>query len=909
MAAKNASFQQLVVVGSSAGGIEALRTLVETLPPDFPAPIVLAQHLDPTHPSRLVEILTPRSVLPVRSLTDREVLEPGIVFVVPSDFNVEITDHDIRLLADGERRPHPSVDLLLSSAAMTFGENLIAVILTGSGSDGAAGAAAVKRAGGLVIIQDPETATFPSMPLSLAPTTVDIVAGLESIGQILSDVVRGDFAGKPPTEDEQLMAFMTHLREQSGVDFTNYKPATIRRRLQRRFLATNTRDLRAYNDYLRQHPEEYASLINGFLINVTEFFRDPALYDYLRDHILPSLVAEAKERGELRLWSAGCATGEEAYSLAILVAELLGAGTDHLDVRIFATDLDGASIAFARRGVYPASSLAALPDNLRDRYFDQLDDSCEARKQIRNMIVFGQHDLVQRAPFPRIDLVFCRNVLIYFMPELQQRALQLFASSLREGGYLVLGKTENVSQRTAWFAPDQTALKIFRRTADHVGFPARRLHDGVLPPIVRAPPRTQQLVYGRGAAIAQRESEKTRGRAGFSRFETALLNLPFGIVIVNRSYDIQIINGAARRMFGIHASAVNEDFLHLVQYVPLDRMRQAIDAAFKGESPHDVHEVTAIYGEPEQRRFIEVSCYAEQSGSADRSGAVIILTRDVSETEGNRRQLAETIAGQQAANETLLDQLRAHTETNRQLLDANQDLIAHTAELQSANEELTISNEEAQAAAEEVETLNEELQATNEELETLNEELQSTNEELNVANDDLASRSDELRTMASSLDEQRRRAEDDRDRLSAIVTNMADPVIVVARDGSPVLANEAYREILGDLDAGFEPLDERGQPFPPELAPQQRAARGELFSQDFTLTAPNGERRWFEARGNAIMRDGRHEGGVITIRDITDRSLRQLQDEFMALAGHELRTPLATMSGYLQLLRRQLAKQ
>ncbi|MGZ3714701.1 MAG: chemotaxis protein CheB, partial [Ktedonobacterales bacterium] len=321
------SLYRLVVVGSSAGGIEALSTLVATLPADFSAPLVLAQHLDPHHLSHLGEILARRSALPVRTVLDHERLEPGVVYVVPSNRHVEIADHTVRVSADDaseEKRPKPSVDRLLTSAAHAYGEQLIAVILTGTGSDGAVGARAVKAAGGAVIIENPATAAYPGMPESLAPTTVDFVSDLERIAPLLQDLLSGVHTAMPPEADDLLLALLANLREQTGMDFSHYKRPTILCRLQRRMVSTGTRQLVDYAAYLAHHPEEGGRLAASFLINVTEFFRDPAFYAALRERVLPELIAYARTQGNvLRIWSAGCATGEEAYSVAILVAEAL----------------------------------------------------------------------------------------------------------------------------------------------------------------------------------------------------------------------------------------------------------------------------------------------------------------------------------------------------------------------------------------------------------------------------------------------------------------------------------------------------------------------------------------------------------------------------------------------------------
>src|SRR5262245_32720188 len=466
---------QLVAVGASAGGIDALSTLASTLPEGFPAPIVIAQHLDPRRRSHLPEILGRKSALPVRSVEERERLEPGVIYLVPANADVVITDHEVSLGELQGGGPRPSVDRLLKTAAESFGEQLIAVILSGEGSDGAEGARAVKQAGGTVVIQDPQTAAHPSMPLSLAPPTVDIIARLESIGPLLNARLTGACQPVPADDEARLERFLKQLRDQTGIDFASYKRPTITRRLQRRMAAVGATSLRDYQRYLGRNPAEYDRLASSFLIKVTDFFRDADLYAYLREHIVPELISYAADHDqEIRVWSAGCATGEEAYSLAILLADALGDDSSRFNVRVFATDIDNDAINFARRGIYPPSSVEAVPPELIDRYFQRLDDAFEIRKQIRSLTVFGQHDLAQRAPFPRIDLAVTRNVLIYFTPELQKRALQLFAFSLREGGILVLGKAESVGQLPDYFVAEEPRLKVYRRQGERVLIPPSR---------------------------------------------------------------------------------------------------------------------------------------------------------------------------------------------------------------------------------------------------------------------------------------------------------------------------------------------------------------------------------------------------------------------------------------------------
>lgn len=950
-----ARLYSLVVVGSSAGGIEALSTLVATLPADFPAPLVLAQHLDPHHLSHLGEILARRSTLPVRTVVDREHLEPGVVYTVPSNRHVEITDHRVRLLADDApdgKHPKPSVDRLLTSAAHVYGEQLIAVILTGTGSDGASGARAVKAAGGTVIIEDPATATYPGMPESLAPAAVDFVSDLERIGPLLYDLLTGAHAPTLPEAEEPLHALLVHVREQIGIDFSRYKRPTILRRLQRRMVTTDMRSLADYADYLARQPEECSKLAASFLINVTEFFRDPALFTALRERVLPELIAHARmDNGNvLRIWSAGCATGEEAYSLAILVADALGDALGQYTVQIFATDLDEDALAFARRGIYPAAALGGMPEAVRARAFAPLDGSYEILPHLRRMVTFGQHDLGQRAPFPHIDLVLCRNVLIYFTTDLQRRALQLFAFALRDGGYLALGKAETANSLAAYFAPAIEQLKVYRRHGDRV-----------LPPITRIKAIDGTDAGGRAAEHA--ESHRPAGRIGpaiagaradrreprpthdadpralrdSERLGRLVLDTAVGAVVVDQHYNIQIINNAAIRLLGVYTTTTGKDLLHVAQGIPIAPLRAALDAAFH-DSPHGPSEnvttvtVRTATGEP---RHVQIACYPYTPAREQREGmegpgpvppvvAALLLVSDVTDLVNRQRAAAETAARAEAdhllarsleqggaeqrqrdqieENARLRAQLEEVSALNRTLLHANQQLVEANLDLRRGNDELMVGREEAEAGAEEIKTLNEEMQATNEELVTVNEELEATVEELHTANDDLTARGRELQRLAASLEQQHALSEAARAQHEAILLSMGDALMVVDAAGALVLTNAAYARMFGRADAVVVAEDARGQPLPPDEQPQRRAASGALFSVQFTLTAPDGARRWFEAAGQPIVGGNTARGGVVTIRDISERRLRLLQEEFLTLATHELRTPLSTLLMALQLL-------
>jgi two-component system CheB/CheR fusion protein len=469
-------------------------------------------------------------------------------------------------------------------------------------------------------------------------------------------------------------------------------------------------------------------------------------------------------------------------------------------------------------------------------------------------VVFGQHDLGQRAPFPRIDVALCRNVLIYFTPELQRRALQLFAFALRDAGYLVLGKAESTTPLAEHFTLVQPRLRIYRRHGERVLLPPARIRD-VTPAVSVGAPATRPALSGMERELA-RVHILSGTKAPSERAEQVLIELPIGVVVVDRRYDIQSINPVARRLLGVHASAIGEDLIHQALRGLAEPLRDVVDAALQGNTRSLVYELDSMPDTPGQTRWFELqACPYRQLDHQDNGELVLITAADVTERERLRREREAAAAQAEREAEHLRTLLDESTTSVRQLIEANEELAATNTTLRSANEELLVGNEESQAGMEEIETLNEEQQATNEELETLNEELQATVEELNTTNDDLQARGLELQELARSVDEER-------SRLAAVLAGLPDAVLVVDRQGVPILTNEAYYRLFGD--GQIELVDDQGRYLPDEPALPQRAARGDAFRIRFNVRRGDGAQP-FEAIGQPIRTDG-VDGGVIVIR-------------------------------------------
>ena len=714
---------QLVVgIGASAGGIDAFKTFFSAMPTDIGMAFVIVQHLDPNHESSLAAIIATYTAMPVHVAADGMLVGPNHIFVIPPDAILTIKDgilHIARPAPPSARRI--SVNTFLESLAEDQGENAVAIILSGFGSDGALGIAAVKEHGGLTLSQaEFDHHAKRGMPQSAASGGfVDHVLAVEDMPKALLDYRNHRAicdAHKGPDgirEDlpSHLATICAILHGRLGRDFSDYKAGTLMRRIQRRMHVLQTDEVSEYVAQLRKLPHEAEMLFRELLISVTRFFRDREAFEAVEVKVIPGLLAEPDAAGPIRVWIAGCATGEEAYSTTILLREALLRSECRRQVQVFATDVDDRAITFARAALYPATIAADLSPERLERNFVREDGSYRVAKDIREMCLFSTHDLVKDPPFSRLDLVCCRNLLIYFEPQLQQRVIATFHYALRPGRYLFLGPSESVTTQPRMFVPLDKRYRIYSRqgaAASLPSFPLSRPAD--VPPGRRAQP------------VAADDIDRRAARA-IARYAPAFL-------VVDRQNEILRFSGQTAKFL---EPATGVATLNLFALLHPD-LRPAVRAALKEAAATDervIHEALCM---EVGTNFEAVNLIVEPLSAGADGGLFVVAFQDAGRAAPQQNALPGPEEGGEAAQANALDLLG----TKERLRNVSEELEAANEELQSSNEEYLSVNEELQSANEELETSKEELQSLNEELQTINAELNNRNDSLIRSNSDLA---------------------------------------------------------------------------------------------------------------------------------------------------------------------------
>jgi len=710
----------LVAIGASAGGVMALQRLFECLPDDSGAAFVVIIHLDPARESGLAQILATRTTMPVLQVTERTELKPNAVYVIPPNRQLHVDNREISTSAfeepRGQRAP---IDQFFRSLAYQHGDGF-AIILSGAGSDGAIGVKAVKEAGGIILVQDPQEAEYASMPRSSIATGVaDIVLPIrelaEQLVQLIGNKVRLRALGSPEGEQEVVRRILAYLRTRSGHDFSKYKRSTVVRRLTRRMHIARRENLEEYHQYLRATADEVQRLFGDLLISVTTFFRDPDTFQVLADEIIPRLFKNKDSDDCVRVWVPGCATGEEAYSIVMLLLEEAGRRDLRPDIQVFASDLDGAALAMAREGRYPAVIETDVSEERLKRFFHREGQHFRVRREVRDLVLFATHSLLKDPPFSRLDLISCRNLLIYLDRDLQQQALTTCNYALLPGGFLFLGSSENADSPPGLFRAVNRSARIYEPVERAGGHPviartilAPRLHDW-------QGPRGASALVPNEANLHRRALEEQAPPS----------------VLVDETYNVVHISESAGRFLQHSSGRLKSDLTELIRPEMRVDLRIALDRAFEqGQASLSLPIPVRFNGTP-QRVYLQVRPVARQD--APRAALVLFIEGGATDVIVEGRPAVEDAGGDETVQQ-LREQL--HVVRDR-LKTSREEEEAANEELRAANEELQSINEEYRSTAEELETSKEELQSINEELQTLNNELKLKLDGVSRAHNDL----------------------------------------------------------------------------------------------------------------------------------------------------------------------------
>ena len=870
-ATEHAASFPVVGIGASAGGLEAYGQLLAALRPDSGMAYVLIQHLDPNHESRLAQLLGRSTTMAVKEIAPGMPIERDCVYVIAPNTDLALENGSFLVTPrERGRNPHLPIDHFLRSLAEKRGSRAVGVVLSGTGADGTLGLAEIKATGGITFAQDESTARHPGMPHSAAESgNVDFVMPPEGIAARLGEIGRHPYYGEsanPGGDEEQYRRILALVRSSRGVDFGQYRESTIRRRILRRMALRSEKTLGDYARRLAQERNEIHALYHDLLINVTSFFRDPELFEAFKERVFPKIVAEKKEREPVRIWVPGCSTGQEAYSIAICLLEYLDGLARRPPIQIFATDLsDQTALDRARAGRYPESIEAEVsPERLR-RFFRREEHVYRIDKSIRDMCVFARQNVAADPPFSHLDMISCRNVLIYLATPLQRRVLPTFHYALNPQGFLVLGSAETVGDHLDLFDPVDRANKIYAKkpTASRstIAFPADEFRMTT----------TAGTRRDRPAGPAHGEYQREVDRVLLGRFS------PAG-VLVNEDFEVLQYRGRTAPYLEVPSGEPTTSVLKMAREGLFLELRSALAEA--KQSRREVRREGVRVRDPESVREIdlEVLPIAPHGTGAD---CFLVLFRD-------RAEGAPPVERREPPAEDRADELAR----------LRQELVATKDYLQSMVEQQDAANEELRSANEEILSSNEELQSTNEELETAKEELQSANEELTTVNEQLQHRNLEL-TQANND-------------FSNLLTSTSIPLVMVGADLRVRLFTPPARAVLNLLPADI------GRPIG-NIKPAVAFPDLEELIEEVIRTVQPAQRevkdrdgRWQDLRIYPYRTsDHRIDGAVLVLVDIhgikaAEESLREAdrrKDEFLAIIAHELRNPIAPIRNAIEIVR------
>ncbi|MDQ7786166.1 MAG: chemotaxis protein CheB [Thermodesulfovibrionales bacterium] len=859
----------VVGIGASAGGLEALEKFFTHMPPDAGIAFVIIQHLDPKHKSIMDELLKRHTTMRVLQVADGLKLEPNSVYLNPPDKDVSIFNGHFQLTDPVEaHRIRLPINNLFRSLAEDQGENAICIILSGSGSDGTLGLKEIKGSGGMVMVQDPEQAQYDSMVRSAIETGLaDYVLPAEKmpkelIGYIKQPYVRGYKIGIGAEHFDAIQKVLMLVRSGTGHDFSHYKQNTIYRRVERRMALHHIADIRNYVQYLKETPAEGDALFKDIIIEVTSFFRDPEAFEALGKKIIPAIVEQKKPDSAVRVWVPGCATGEEAFSLAMLFQEAMDRLNKHLNVQIFATDINKDTIEQARTAQFPEGISADMPADRLGRFFIKEGRAYRVKKTIRDMVVFAAQNLISDPPFSKLDLVSCRNVLIYMDSVLQRKVIPLFHYTLNHDGYLFLGSSETIGEFSGLFSPVDTKWKIFQR---------KGIGAGNMPDYLHAPLDDAHPAYLK--TLDQPVLKELNMREIAERLILDEYAPP--CVFIDERFNILYFHGLTERYL---THPPGEPTFNLITMARED-LRYQLSAILNKA----VKQKKAVVRETLQMK--------QKEGYQ----TVDVIVRSI--PQPTLKQTIKMVAFEEKTSSAKQLKKKKYTAgtpgMNLRISSLEKELQSTKEYLQATIEQMQTSNEELRSANEELQSTNEELQSTNEELATSKEELQSTNEELITVNAELQDKIEAL--MQANSDINNLLAGTD------IGTIFLDNALRIKRF-TPAVTN-FFNLIQADLG---RPISDITSKIPlVNISQEVRTVLKDLQKKEFELQLENGN--WYSMRILPYRTmENTIDGVVITFMDITQRKKVEQLGEISRIYAESIvetvREPLVILDEHLKVV-------
>jgi len=719
----------VVGIGASAGGLEAIEMLFANTPSELKIAFCIIQHLAPDRKSIMGSLLEKYTKMKIVEVQDGIKVEPGFVYLNPPNKDVSIMNG--RLLLSEPTLPrgaHLPIDRFFRSLAEDKGDKSICIVLSGTGTDGTLGLKAIKEVGGMAMVQEETQAKYDGMPKSAIDTgLVDYVLPVEKMAEVLSKYVEHPYIVGPEralSAKEKLEVYLQKIfmliRSNTGHDFSQYKQNTIHRRIERRMAVHQIGKISEYVAYLEKNQSEIKLLFKDFLITVTNFFRDPKAFECLNEDVILPMAKAKPNEANIRVWVAGCATGEEAYSIAILLSEAAREVRKHFNVQIFATDIDVAAIERARMGIYPDSIVADVSAERLKQFFVKEENAYRVKKQIRETVVFAMQDLVKDAPFSKLDLVSCRNVLIYMNTVLQKKIIPLFHYTLNPDGFMFLGTSETIGEFTDLFGPTDTKWKIFKRKNALVRV---KLAQKVLP--------LNDLVGEH--AKGERKFEPTLISIKQMAERTILQEYAPPCILVDESFDVLYFNGDTDKFLSMPTGEPSYNLLKIAREDIRYQLSILLHKCQKEKKPVTCEDMNiAINGD-----IVPINIVVKPiTDPGIKKGFLMVLFESRTPGTAAAEKKKQHAPGRQI--EPRISALEQELHSTKEYLHTTiEELETSNEEMKSTNEELQSTNEELQSTNEELETSREELQSTNEELETVNSELQNKVEQLSEANNDL----------------------------------------------------------------------------------------------------------------------------------------------------------------------------